>query len=72
MENLENVSVIVYFAFIIIFMFFGDLTWNNKEVKSKFLRFLISVFLFPVLGFIFWVLGQIGSFMLIPFSNLFN
>lgn len=71
MENLENIAAFVYFAFIVIFMFFGDVTWANREVKSKFLRFLIAVFLFPALACIFWVLGQIGNFMLIPFSHLF-
>jgi hypothetical protein len=71
MENLENISVIVYFVFIIIFMFFGNVTWANREVKSKFLRFLIAVFLFPALGCIFWVFGKVGNFMLLAFSNLF-
>lgn len=71
MENLENISVVVYFVFVVLAMFFGKMTWANRKVESKLLRLIVGVLLFPALGCIFWVLGKIGNFMLIPFSHLF-
>lgn len=71
MENLENIATAVYFLFIIVCTIFGKYYKNGEKVPARLLFFLVGIVSFPVIGCIFWALGKIGNFMLIPFSDLF-
>ena len=50
----------------------GILTYDGQEVRYPFVRTLLAVLVWLVVGVIFWIIGVIGSFLLSPFADLFH
>lgn len=72
---MEAISWILYGAFVIIFTFFGNVTFNHKIIENKLTKFIICLFSYPLMGLIFWIFGWIFTFLskliLMPFKDLF-
>ncbi len=63
---------IVWFAFVVFCTFFGSIKINDREVRSLSGRFFVSIVAFPLIGFIFWILGFVGDFALSPIFALLS
>jgi hypothetical protein len=67
-----TIALIVWAIFILGATFFGSIKLNRHEVRSIPGRFLTATFAVPFIGFIFWVFGFIGDFLLSPIFALFQ
>ncbi len=65
------ISSILYILFVLAAAFgFGSITFNDREIENPFVRGLVALIVWPLIGLIFWVIGVIGNFLLMPFSTL--
>lgn len=69
-NELTILAVIVWIAFSFLFLAVGSLKISGKEVRNPLMKLLVGVIFFPFLGAVLTILGWIGSFMLLPFTNV--
>lgn len=70
--TMVTIALIVWAVFILGATFFGSIKVNRHKVQSIPGRFLTASFAVPFIGFIFWILGFIGDFLLSPVFALFQ
>lgn len=71
--------MMIWFATIVYILFVmactcldGAILINGKSVDSYFARFAIAVVFFPAFGFLLWLGGWVGRFMLLPFVTIIS
>ena len=67
-----TIALIVWAVLILIITFYGRFELFGYEAESLPGRFLFATLYPPLIGFICWVLGFIGDFLLSPVFALFQ
>ena len=49
----------------------GSVTFSGLPVRSPILRACAVIVVFPMIGVVFWLIGQIGTFLLLPIRSIF-
>jgi hypothetical protein len=71
MEGLTPVAWIVYVIFCVYALFIpGTVKVNDVPVQNPVTRVAVTIIIFPILGLLFYAMGFIGKFMLLPFQSL--
>ncbi|MDB5265071.1 MAG: hypothetical protein JWN64_642 [Parcubacteria group bacterium] len=73
MPVLIAISLILYIVFVLfVALKSGSVTIDGREIKDPFLRGLIALAIWPLIGLVLWLIGLVGGFLLLPFAALFG